>query len=168
MQPTLALRDRGLHLVGLRKRRQQRLRLGDLRHFRRRQESFERGREDGVRFRRSGGRLVELGEGKRREKLVAARALLRRDRDGGPVGFLGSGGIQGIAFQQDVATQTIEIGDRLAPRSLPRSPIPGRCGVSAHSGPNVTASSSASNPKNHERRLYYLGRSEWPASDPTQ
>ena len=39
-----------LDLVRLRQHRKQRLRLGDLRHLRRRRKAFERGREDGVGF----------------------------------------------------------------------------------------------------------------------
>ena len=72
-----------LDLVGLRQRREQRLRLGDLRHFRRRRKAFERGREDGVGVGGAGGRLVELGERKRRAQFEAARSLLLRDGDGG-------------------------------------------------------------------------------------
>ena len=44
----LAPRGLGLHVVVLRQRRQQRLRFGDLRHFRRRRKAFERRREHGV------------------------------------------------------------------------------------------------------------------------
>ena len=51
-----------LDLVGRRERSQQRLRLGDLGHFRRRRKAFERRREDGVGFGGAGGRLVEFGE----------------------------------------------------------------------------------------------------------
>ena len=76
MQPPLALRFCGLDLVRLRQRREQRLRLGDLGHFRRRRKAFERGREDGVGIGGAGGRLVELGERKRRAQVEAARALL--------------------------------------------------------------------------------------------
>jgi hypothetical protein len=46
------------------------------------------------------GRLVEPGERKGREQLVAARALLFRDRDGGPVGVLGRRGIGEVALEQ--------------------------------------------------------------------
>ena len=47
---------------------QQRLRLGDLRHFGRRRETFKRGRENGVGFGGAAGRLIELGERKRRQQ----------------------------------------------------------------------------------------------------
>src|SRR6516162_6243202 len=53
----------------------QRLRLGDLGHFRRCRKAFERGREDGVGFSGAAGRLAELGERERREQLEASRAL---------------------------------------------------------------------------------------------
>ena len=53
---------------------QQRLRLSDLGHFGRWRKAFERGREDGVRFGWTAGRLIEVGERKRREKLVTAAA----------------------------------------------------------------------------------------------
>ena len=66
MRQPLPLRHVGLDFVGLRQRRQQRLRLRDLRHFWRRRKAFEGGREDGVGFGGATGRLVELGERKRR------------------------------------------------------------------------------------------------------
>ena len=56
------------------------------------------------------GQLGESREPKRREQLEAARSLLLRNSDGGPEGFLGGGGIGRIAFQQNVAAQTIEVG----------------------------------------------------------
>ena len=52
----MPLRGRGLNLVHRRERRQERLRLGDLGHFRRRREAFERGRENRVSFGGAGGR----------------------------------------------------------------------------------------------------------------
>jgi len=39
---------------------EQRLRLGDLGHFRGRRKAFERGREDGVGLDEAAGRLIEL------------------------------------------------------------------------------------------------------------
>ena len=48
------LRGLRLDLVRFRQRRQQRLRLCDLRHFRRRRKAFERGREHCVRSPSSG------------------------------------------------------------------------------------------------------------------
>ena len=86
---------------------QQRLRLGDLRHFRRRRKAFKRGREDSVGVGGAGGRLIELGERKRREQLVAARALLLRDGDGGLEGFLGGRRIGEVALQENFAAQAI-------------------------------------------------------------
>jgi hypothetical protein len=61
-QPTLAPRNRVFDFIHLCKRREQSLRLGDLRHFRRGRERFERRREDGVGVQEASGRLIELGE----------------------------------------------------------------------------------------------------------
>ena len=74
---------------------QQRLRLGDLRHFRRRRKAFERGREDGVGFGGAAGRLIELGQRKRRAQFEAARALLLRDGDGGQESVFRGRGVGG-------------------------------------------------------------------------
>jgi hypothetical protein len=56
-------------------RREQRLSLRDLRHLRRRRETFQRGREHGAGFQWAAGRLIELGERERRAEGEAARAL---------------------------------------------------------------------------------------------
>ena len=108
MQPALALRVCGLDLVRLRQRREQRLRLGDLRHFRRRRKAFERGREDGVGVGGAAGRLVELGERQRRAQFEAARALLLRDGDGGQEGFFRGRGVGGVALEQDFAARPMQ------------------------------------------------------------
>ena len=110
MQPALALRFGGLDLVRLRQRRQQRLRLGDLRHFWRRRKAFERGREHGVGFGGAVGRLIELGKRQRRAQSEAARALLLRDRDGGQEGFLRGRGVRGVALEQDFAARPMLFG----------------------------------------------------------
>ena len=55
------------------------------------------------------GRLIELGEREGREQLVAPRALLLRDCDGGLEGFFGIGG---LSLQKNVAAQTMEVGVR--------------------------------------------------------
>ena len=110
LRQSLPLRRLGLDLVGLRQRRQQRLRLGDLGHFRRRRKAFERGREDGVGFGGAAGRLVELGERKRRAQFEAARALLLRDGDGGQEGFFCRRGVGGVALQQDFAARPMQFG----------------------------------------------------------
>ena len=68
----------------LRQTLDQRLRLGDLGHFGRRREAFERRREDGVGVDGAAGRLVQFGERERGAKFEAARGLLFRDGDGGP------------------------------------------------------------------------------------
>ena len=64
MQLSQPLPPRGILLdfMNFAERHQQRLRLGDLRHFRRRRKAFERRREDGVGVDGAGGRLVQLGE----------------------------------------------------------------------------------------------------------
>ena len=98
-----------LDLVRLHQRRQQRLRLGDFRHFWRRREAFERWREDGMGLNGAGGRLVEPGERKRRAQFEAARALLLGDGDGGQGSFFCRRGIPGVAFEQDFATNAVEL-----------------------------------------------------------
>ena len=74
---------------------QQRLRLGDLRHFGRRRKAFERGREDRLSIDQTAGRLVELRERQRRAQTPTARALLLCDGEGGLEGFLRRWGIDG-------------------------------------------------------------------------
>ena len=86
----------------------QRLRLGDLGHFGRRREAFERGREDGVGVGGAAGRLVELGERERRAQFEAARALLLRDGDGGPERFFRGRGVGRIALQQHFAARAMQ------------------------------------------------------------
>ena len=54
-------------------------------------------------------RLVELGEGKRGEQLIATSALLLCDGDGGLEGFFGRRGVGEIALQQDFAAEPIEV-----------------------------------------------------------
>ena len=108
MKPALSLPLCGLDLLRLRQRRQQRLRLGDLRHFGRRREAFERRREDGVGVGGAAGRLVELGERKRGAQFEAARALLLRDRDGGQEGFFRRRGVGGVALEQDFAARPMQ------------------------------------------------------------
>ena len=85
--------------------RQQRLRLGDLRHFGRRRKAFEGGREDGVSIGGAAGRLVELGERQGGAQLVAARALLLRDGEGGAESVFG-----GAQYRWDRGV------DRISPR----------------------------------------------------
>ena len=124
----------GFDLLGLRQRREQRLRLGDLRHFRRRRKAFERGREDGVGVRGAAGRLVELGERVRRAQSPSARALFFCYGEGGLEGFLGWGGICGIALEQDFAAheiQRIRLNCCEAFSSPARAPTPRRCIASA-------------------------------------
>ena len=100
---------RGLDLVRLRQRRQQRLRLRDLGHFRRRRKAFERRREDGVGFGGAAGRLIELGERERRAQFEAARALPLRDGDGRLESFFRGRGVRGIALQQHFAPGPIKL-----------------------------------------------------------
>ena len=58
--------------AALRQTLHQRLRLGDLRHFGRRREAFERRCEDRVGFGGACGRLIDLGEREGRKQFVAA------------------------------------------------------------------------------------------------
>ena len=66
LEAALARRRGVLDLVAILQRREQRLRFGDLRHFRCRRKAFERGLEDRVGLGGAAGRLVELGEQKGR------------------------------------------------------------------------------------------------------
>jgi len=54
------------------------------------------------------GRLIELGQRKRRAKFEAARCLLPRDGDGGLEGFLRRGGAGGVALQQGFAARAMQ------------------------------------------------------------
>ena len=78
-----------LDLVRRRKRREQRLRLCDLGHFRGRRKAFERRREDDVGIERAAGRLVELRKRERRAQFKTPRCLPLRDGDSGLESFLG-------------------------------------------------------------------------------
>src|SRR6516162_2872508 len=83
IEAALALRFYSLNLFGLRQRRKQRLRLCDLRHFRRWRKTFERGREGGVGINGAASGLVEFREWKGGAEFEAASALLPCDGDGG-------------------------------------------------------------------------------------
>ena len=54
------------------------------------------------------GRLVELGERKRRAQFEAACALLFRDGDGGQEGFFRRPGVGGVALQQGFAARPMQ------------------------------------------------------------
>ena len=110
MQPLLSARAWGAHLFGLRERREQRLRLGDHTHLRRRRKAFERGLKDSMRFDETAGRLIELGERKRREQLQGPGALLFRDSEGGFESLFGLRKIGEIALQKDNAAQAMQVG----------------------------------------------------------
>src|SRR5271165_7576273 len=72
---TFAKRSGVPRLVGLRQRGQQRLRLGDLRHFWGRRKALERGCKHGVRVGVAARRTIELRERERGAQLEAARLL---------------------------------------------------------------------------------------------
>ena len=122
MQPPLVLRFCGLDLFGLRQRRKQRLRFGNLRHLGRRRETFERGREGGVGFDEATGRLKQPSEGKRRQKSGTERALPFRDGDRNAESFLSRSGIGGIALEQDFAAQSMEERERATKFDCIREP----------------------------------------------
>ena len=84
--------------------------LGDHRHLRRRRKAFERGRKDSVGFGETAGRLIELGERKRREQLEAPGALLFRDSEGGFESVFGLRRVGGITLQKDIAAQSMQVG----------------------------------------------------------
>jgi hypothetical protein len=69
--------------------------------------------------------LIELSEGEGGEQFEAARALLLGDGDGRAIGLFRGYGIGGIAFQQDVAAEAIEVrvGDSLTCFLRDRQPL---------------------------------------------
>ena len=83
LRPPLPVRRIRLDFFGFRQRRQQRLSLADLGHFRRRRKPFEGRCQYDIGLGGAGGRLVEFGQRQRRAQFEAARSLLLRDRDGG-------------------------------------------------------------------------------------
>jgi hypothetical protein len=73
-------------------------------------EALERGGEDGVGFDGAGGRLIELGERKRRAQFEAARALLFRDTERRQEGFCCRRGIGGVLLEQGFASHAVQFG----------------------------------------------------------
>ena len=108
MRQSLPLRGASPDLLSLRERREQRLRLGNLGHFRRRRKAFERGREDGVGFGQAAGRVIELSERKHRAQPEAARLLLLCDFDGTQERFFGGCRIRRIALEQQFAARSVQ------------------------------------------------------------
>jgi hypothetical protein len=98
-----------MDFFGLRQRRQQRLRLSDLRHFRRRRKALDRRRKDGVGVGRAAGRLVELGERECRAQLKTPRRLLLRDGDGDREGFSGARGVSKVANEEGVTARPTQL-----------------------------------------------------------
>ena len=96
--------------AALRQGREQRLRLGDYKHLRRRRKAFERGREDSVCFDETVGRLIEFGQRKRRKQLESPRALLFCDGKGGFESFFGLRRVGGSTLQQYIAAQSMQAG----------------------------------------------------------
>jgi hypothetical protein len=86
---------------------QQRLRLSDLGHFRRRRKAFECRSEDGLGLGGAVGRLIELGKGERGAQLKAARALLACDGDGALEGFFGGESVGRVAPEKDLAADAM-------------------------------------------------------------
>ena len=106
---SLPLRFSGFHLVRLRHRREQRLRLSDLGHFRRGCEALERRREDGVGFGGAAGRLIEPGEREGSAQFEASCSLLLRDGDGGAERFLRRRWVGGIVLQQHSPANAMQL-----------------------------------------------------------
>ena len=89
---------------------QQRLRLGDFRHFGRRRKAFERSREHVTNLICVAVRPVELRQCQRGLQFKASSALSLCDSKGGPEGLLDGGGIARIAVNEDFASEAIEGG----------------------------------------------------------
>src|SRR4029077_6247204 len=87
---------------------EQRLRFGDLKHFRGRRKAFERWRKHIVRLNRTAGRLVEPRERKRGAQLETAGALPPRDGDGGLERFPTRRSVRGIALEQHFAADAMQ------------------------------------------------------------
>ena len=68
----------------------------------------------------AGGGLVELGERQNCPQTPTSRALLLRDLERGLEGFLGGGGIRGIALEQDLAAEAMQEGEAVAILRLAR------------------------------------------------
>ena len=77
---------------------QQRLRLSDLRHFRRRREAFQRRRETAWASAQAAGRSTEFGERERRAQFEAPRAWVLCDGDSGPEGVFRGRRLAGSRF----------------------------------------------------------------------
>src|SRR5580692_572392 len=54
--------------------------------------------------------MTELGERKRREQLEGSGTLVFRDSEGGFESFFGLRRVGGITRQQDIATQSMQVG----------------------------------------------------------
>ena len=108
----------------LRQRLEQRLRLRDLREFRRRRKACQRRPQNVVGVDRTAGGLIELGQRQRSVQLEAAGLLLLGDGDGGEEGGFGGRGVGWIGLQQDVASDTVQkpVGP-VFPRLLRDRPI---------------------------------------------
>ena len=167
------------HLIRLRHNRKQRLRLGDLGHFRRRRKPFEGGREDGVRVGESAGRLIVLGERERRLQMRTACALLLRYGDRRPECFLGVSVIGRVALEQNFAAQAMQEGERATMFDLVREAesfvnasqravrsqrfrleLRQQSGIEPQVDPNALIDESRQNPSN-------LGRASYRVIDPT-
>ena len=88
---------------------QQRPCRGDLGHFRRRREAFERRAESGVSVGVAAVCAIELGERQRGAQFEAAGFLGLCDGDGGKEGVFGGGRIGRIALQKDLAADAISL-----------------------------------------------------------
>ena len=63
-----------------------------------------------MRFGGAAGRVIELGERKRRAQFEAASLLRLRDGDGGEEGLFGGGWVFGVLFEQDFAACAADFG----------------------------------------------------------
>ena len=87
-----------------------RLRLRDLRHFRRRREAFQSRPEDRLSVNWAPGRLIELGQRQRGAQFKAARALCARDGDCGPEGLFRRLETVCVAAKQQFAARAMQFG----------------------------------------------------------
>src|SRR5271170_1806432 len=89
-------------------RLEQRLRVRNLREFRRRRKSLQRRPQQVVGIDPAAGGLVELGQRQRGAQLEAAGLLLLRYGDGGEEGRFGGSGVGGVLFEEDFAADAMQ------------------------------------------------------------
>src|SRR5271157_3183328 len=84
-------------------------RMTTLRHFGRRQKAFEGGGEDGMGFGRAAGQLIEFRQRQCGAQFKTARCLTLGDVGSGQESLFCRGRIAGVAPQQDIAADAMQL-----------------------------------------------------------